>query len=627
MPRPTADTLRRQFAWLIAILVVLGVIRFVGGAHLLSSYEADIARSRTAQQANQSLLQVLTDAETGVRGYQLTGERVFLEPYLRAVGEYPQAMRHATAAADPAVRGLLLVQDAAAQAWLTEYGGPIAARPAGRPSADAALSARGKALFDRIRAVNRQIADVLRQDEHDAADQFRSANGMLQGLVGLLALASVLTGLFVARRTSRLLLAPISDLQAVLHRLATGQRSARARDAGPPEVRDLAAALNASLDATDRAEAELRTARDAVELQKGHFQQVLDTLNMAVVTCDEHGELVYRNQIARLRGPHEDPRHVDDLTGMQEHGETRDPLARALTGETFVQREMTLRQAGEPDRAVMVDARRLHDANGTVIGAVASSYDVTVLRDREAELTAFAAVAAHDLKSPLAAVLGYTERIAEDLDAGNLDPHGTSLRLARIIAGVSRMGELIDDLLAYATARDKPLQAEPVDLHTLVAEVAADRTGRLLATDPGTRPTILIEPLPTVPADPTMMRQLLDNVIGNALKYTRPGEPAQVRISATSTDTEVCLRVDDHGIGIPAEQRGRIFTAFHRAHANRPYAGTGLGLAICERVTTRHGGSIRAMESPQGGTRITITLPLTRPASDADRPLCDSTST
>jgi signal transduction histidine kinase len=243
-----------------------------------------------------------------------------------------------------------------------------------------------------------------------------------------------------------------------------------------------------------------------------------------------------------------------------------------------------------------------------------------VLREREAELSAFAGVVAHDLKAPLAAVQGHAELLVAELNFGEeldlAELHRLSERIGR---SVSRMGQLIDDLLAYATARDKPLRPELVDLNDLVIQISTDRAA---TTPEPQRPQIEVDPLPAVSADAVMIRQLLDNLIGNAIKYTRVGEPARVHVWAVPAGTNLCLHIDDHGIGIPADQQAEVFTAFHRAHAGQSYAGTGLGLAICERVVTRHHGTITAQTNPAGGgTRITVTLPSRQPEQESDTSL------
>jgi signal transduction histidine kinase len=150
-----------------------------------------------------------------------------------------------------------------------------------------------------------------------------------------------------------------------------------------------------------------------------------------------------------------------------------------------------------------------------------------------------------------------------------------------------------------------------VDLDAVVRQITTDHTAATPTGAVREPPWIDVDGLSAVYADAGMIRQLLDNLIGNAVKYTRPGEAPRVHVwAAAPHGTDLELHVDDHGIGIPTDQQAQVFTAFHRAHAEQSYAGTGLGLAICERVATRHHGTITAETNPTGGgTRITVTLP------------------
>lgn len=614
MPRPVASSLRRQFTWLVLVLSLAGGLQVAAGQVTRSRYENEFARIRTAELSNQLVLQTLTDAETGVRGYQLTGDPQFLEPYRTGVADLPDALRETDAASRGTTRRLLADQRAAAQAWLNEFATPITRAAPGLPSTGVD-SSTGKALFDTIRHDNAAVAEALSADQRHAATLFRRLTIGYQAGIATLSLLAVALALLTAVRTSRLLLSPLQTLGSVLQRLADGDRGARAPAVGPAEIRQFTTTLNEALDAGARAEAGLRAARDDLAHRRDYVEQVLDTLGIAVVSCDGDGTLIFRNRVARAASDAPTPRHVDDLAGLHD-GDPRHPLARALGGEVFVQREMTLRRPGHGSRAVMVDARPLIGADGAPIGAVASGYDVTVLREREAELTTFAGVVAHDLQAPLAGVRGYASLLVDELGPGPAADLAEARALCtRIERGIDRMSQLIDDLLAYATARDKPLHLEAIDLNALIEQISADR----VAAAP-LRPQIRIDPLPTVLADPVMIRQLLANLIGNAIKYTRPGEPPHIHVWATTTADELILHIDDRGVGIPAEQQADVFTAFHRAHTGQTFAGTGLGLAICERVVTRHHGTITAHTNPAGnGTRITVTLPQRQPTAGADR--------
>src|SRR6185436_15083712 len=129
-------------------------------------------------------------------------------------------------------------------------------------------------------------------------------------------------------------------------------------------------------------------------------------------------------------------------------------------------------------------------------------------------------------------------------------------------------------------------------------------------------PQFRITTLPPVQADPVLVRQLVDNLVGNAIKYTAPGVVPALRISATTTGGMVTVRIADNGIGIPEGQHDAIFGNFHRAHTTSAYLGTGLGLAICKRIVERHGGDIAAVDDPGGGSCFIFSLP----AAVADHP-------
>ncbi|WP_432993106.1 PAS domain S-box protein [Dactylosporangium sp. CA-233914] len=365
-------------------------------------------------------------------------------------------------------------------------------------------------------------------------------------------------------------------------------------------------------DITDRRNAE--RARDAaagqlaqrnVELaaQRAYLNEILDMINVYVMTCDNRGGLVHLNRAVREAAA---GAHVEDLPRVAPPGEGdgRHPLARALCGEVIEAAEMVLAGDRGRDRAVIVDARPLQDPGGAPAGAICTAFDVTALRDREAELAAFAGVVAHDLKNPLTGIIGFTE-MAGDLLAGAGHAKAAEY-VERAKHNARHMDQLIDDLLAFATARDAPLRPAWTDLAAMMAHIVTVRTGHLPAPE---RPDIVAGELPAVWADPSMLRQVLDNLVGNAVKYTAPGTRPYVRVTAERTGAAARISVADRGIGIPPDERRSVLSSFHRAHAGQGYAGTGLGLAICQRVVDRHGGGIDIDDNPGGGTIVSITLP------------------
>ena len=379
-------------------------------------------------------------------------------------------------------------------------------------------------------------------------------------------------------------------------------------------------------------EAELREARDALAAQKLYLDGVLDSLHAAVIAADVDGTVTLENEYAaRLRGatgPAADrselrPENVylTTLDGIRLRPEEL-PLSRALShGDTEPVEVLHHR----PDRrplAMRARCRTLEAPDGTRIGAVMTAYDVTELRERERELAGFAAIAAHDLKAPLAVISAYTELLAEDADGEPAD------LLARIDNGVRRMRRLIDDLLAYSTARDAALDSVEVDLKQAVDDVVAARTDHLRLTADGQFPDVYVGSLPAVYADAGMVRQLIDNLIGNALKYVHPGRAARVDVTGEVDGAWVRVEVADRGIGIPAADRDAVFAPFHRADSGGGYTGTGLGLAICQRIVDRHGGRIAVSDNPGGGSRFSFTLPATAGPgrSPATRPVAAVTA-
>jgi signal transduction histidine kinase len=236
--------------------------------------------------------------------------------------------------------------------------------------------------------------------------------------------------------------------------------------------------------------------------------------------------------------------------------------------------------------------------------AIINFRDVTQERQDRDSLASFAGVVAHDLNNPLSIVTGWAESLAEAFTEGPVDPSDGTPMVARIQTASAHMRQFIDDLLAFTIARDHPLRIEDVDLSAIAEGIATMRR------EGDTRPRITVQPGMWVRADAAMMRQLFDNLIGNAAKYVGPGVRPRIEISAEPLDDTLVVSVSDNGIGVPPEMRERVFDNFQRAHTGE-YAGTGIGLAICRSVVERHGGHIRVEDNPSGvGSRFVLTLPL-----------------
>jgi signal transduction histidine kinase len=243
------------------------------------------------------------------------------------------------------------------------------------------------------------------------------------------------------------------------------------------------------------------------------------------------------------------------------------------------------------------------------------------------ELQDFASVASHDLQEPLRKVQAFSDRLVNSLN-GSLTEQGREY-LDRMLNAVRRMQVLINDLLNYSRVTTKAQPFLPVDLAVIVRDVLSDLEIRI--EQDGHR--IEVGQLPTIEADPLQMRQLFQNLIGNALKFHKPGEPSLVNVEASFTTPSSnghgtaqaipgsCrIIVRDNGIGFDEKYREQIFVIFQRLHARNEYEGTGIGLAICRKILDRHNGRIFASSSEGNGAEFVIDLPLTQETGSGVQP-------
>jgi PAS domain S-box-containing protein len=235
---------------------------------------------------------------------------------------------------------------------------------------------------------------------------------------------------------------------------------------------------------------------------------------------------------------------------------------------------------------------------------------MTRLEQSNRELEDFAYVASHDLQEPLRKIQAFGDLLKSKY-AEALPDQGRDY-IARMQSAAGRMQVLINDLLSFSRVTTKAQPFVRVDLREIATEVAKDLEARVHETSG----RIDIGPLPAIDADPLQMRQLLQNLTANALKFRREGVPPVVEILAEVAEGRCRLRVSDNGIGFEPKYADRIFTMFERLHARTKYEGTGIGLAICRKIAERHGGSIAAHGRPGEGAEFVVTLPVVHRAGD-----------
>jgi signal transduction histidine kinase len=225
-----------------------------------------------------------------------------------------------------------------------------------------------------------------------------------------------------------------------------------------------------------------------------------------------------------------------------------------------------------------------------------------VLERSNQELQQFAYIASHDLQAPLRSISGFVQLLQQTHD-GQLDNEANDW-IKRTVASVQQMQVMIRDILAYSRvdSRIGPLEPTPLaGVFDEVSEVLGDSI-----RDAGA--IVTCGELPTVMGDRSQFVQLLQNLIGNALKYHGDQSP-RVHVSAEKKGKEWVVAVQDNGIGIEPQQEERIFGIFRRLHSQNEYPGTGIGLAICRRVVERHGGRIWVNSTPGQGSTFYFTIP------------------
>ena len=220
------------------------------------------------------------------------------------------------------------------------------------------------------------------------------------------------------------------------------------------------------------------------------------------------------------------------------------------------------------------------------------------------ELQDFASIAAHDLQAPLRKIEAFGDRLK--IKAGEALVPECRDYLDRMMSSAARMRRLIEDLLTFSRVTTRGRSFQPVDLSTVMREVLSDLEIRVEQVGA----TVKVDPLPTIDADHTQIRQLFQNLVSNALKFHQPGVAPVVRVSAKVEVGECTLSVADNGIGFEEKYLDRIFTIFQRLHGKQAYEGTGVGLAVCRRIAERHGGKITARSTPGQGAEFLVTLPL-----------------
>jgi PAS domain S-box-containing protein len=388
------------------------------------------------------------------------------------------------------------------------------------------------------------------------------------------------------------------------------------------------------LDATRIKEAEL----EAASIEARTREAILESISQGLALYDEDDRLVVCNSHFLEFNP--------ELGDVIRPGVSYETVAGALidsgldAGAPPSQRDELLQQQMQLHRSGGHAAeRRLPNGRWVLItehrtehgGTAIVHTDVTELKNREAsleisnhELQQFASVASHDLQEPLRKIEAFGDRLHKM--CGNSLGEEATLYLDRMLSSTKRMRKLINDLLAYSRVTTKSRPFEACNFKVIAEEVVSDL--QIQIEESGGR--VEIGDLPVVEADAMQMRQLLQNLISNALKFRRKDIAPVVTVSGRilsggdrpvqsvpSAGDILELNISDNGIGFEMKYVDRIFNIFQRLHNRSEYEGTGIGLATCRKIAERHGGALQAKSNPGDGTTITAHLPVKQRLTEA----------
>ena len=403
-------------------------------------------------------------------------------------------------------------------------------------------------------------------------------------VAGLIALVGALV---LALLFSRSVTRPVVELRDVARAIADGDLDRRPSLSAPGEVGDLAVALH-------RMSEQLAMRLHALEADDAFMSTLLESINEGVVAVNDSGSVIRMNQIARrlLGIDVSTPFSADVLPHARE---IRAALRDAMSGVPSEPRDMIV-----SGRTIAITARALPDG-----GAVLALLDLTTRRRLETIRRDFVANASHELKTPLTVISGFAETLLDP----ELPPSQRLQFVGTIQSSVVRMQRIVDDLLDLARYESGSWVPNPADLD--LRSAAAEALGLVQAEAQRRKLDLRIEIAPgaeRVFADATALRQILQNLVENAVRYTQAGS---VTVFARREERGVVVGVRDTGVGIPAEHLPRIFERFYRVDAgrSREVGGTGLGLAIVKHLVDAHGGAVRATSTIGVGTEVAFVLP------------------
>ena len=408
-----------------------------------------------------------------------------------------------------------------------------------------------------------------------------------------------LIGFFFARRVTR----PIVSMASIAREIAAGDYGKRVRLDARDEIATLATSFNSMAD-------ELERRIQTITIDRNKLLAILGGMGEGVIAVDQEERILHINGVAgTILGVTAEKSLGRPIWEVCRLREVSEALTETMSRMGEVRREVRV-PARVRDRVIELRASPLRNAAGDVTGAVAILHDVTEMRRLEEVRRDFVANVSHELKTPLAAMCGLIETVVEDK---SMDKEIHERFLGKISNQAGRLSSLVKDLLTLSRveSQDTGLEAEQFDLRGVLEESFSALLSGGQAEGLGAEISVPDTPV-IVSGDSEALREVVDNLVGNARRYTPAGGKIWVRL--LREETRAVIEVQDTGIGIEPGEQERIFERFYRVDKprSRELGGTGLGLSIVKHITIAHGGEVSVESVPGKGSTFRVRLPLTQ---------------
>jgi signal transduction histidine kinase len=599
-----------------ATIVLFLTIEF---ALVVHSFRSVRHSTRSEQMAERTVVagvraeKLVLDLETGSRGYVITREPRFLQPWRQAQRELPvQAalLRHLAPAPWTARF------DRAWRSYVDDWSKPLVRLAATDPSRARALVAaqEGKRRVDAMRRLVDPnllaMSKLAARDREHVSDS--ELHGIEIGVAGILITVLLLAGItgYFLRAT----VTPIRRIAAATRRMTAGDVGVEVSEGGAGEVGQLAAAFNEMSRSLADHEGELAERNVDLERLANVLRAVLDSTVDGIVLSDADGNVQLANRpVLKLThdlGMSFEGPVVDRLLSVADRMVDPEQYRRAMARLRHDPHESTFDEFEDvpTGRFFQGFTAPVLDDRGGFLGRIWTLREVTQERELDRMKDDFVATVSHELRTPLTSMMGFLEMIREG-EAGELTDEQKRF-LAIVYRSSERLQRLVGDLLFVARLDANGLQLRfgPVDLEEVVRE-AVEATGAL-ARSRELDLQLALTPLPIITGDKERLSQLIGNLISNALKFTQPG--GNITVRSFVDGPHAVVEVEDDGIGIPAAEQDRVFQRFFRSTTATDQAipGTGLGLVISRAIAEAHGGTIDLRSDAGAGACFRVELPL-----------------